>query len=479
MKVTLMDGFAPVQSIDYKTFNGEIKLTEKEEDEGEFPDRVNLNQYTFDEGALTIRLNDESVQRRSGLGGIHSIRETDMTIHITASLAENQIWYQEESKCGVTTKNIGLQDEDIDFKLQNLEAETSSSKGEESRVYHKLEQVNKYKYSGSYDIINKEAGSATWKLKPMMTIDSEAPDCKSARCYMPIRVIFIWGDAEEEEEESNDDVGSVLRPQEDLVFTPYGTGKTIGDVIQMEVNNPTPDAIAYYIGPSVTPATGKYQGYTIIDEFTGTVNSGQTISFPVNGICYDAHSKPVPAGMKMAPISEWTTDTEAGPAIAPGFVPPADSDFKLVDDLPELSFTYPGTEEPFEYTIQIGKHTEQAASLLLETMRRIEMAYDSLEQAGMINTPFNYDPAKERESSLQQIYWIATSRLDDDPYTEEQFQAKLIEQFEENTHSNYDEAPQVMKDQLEEGADVFWSTFVLVGEEAKVLQDTEADPKKE
>ena len=471
VKVTLMDGFAPVQSIDYKTFNGDIELTDKEEDEGEFPGRVKLNQYTFDEGGLVIRLNPENITRESGLGGVHRISETNMTIHIVASLAETQIWYKPEDDCSAPVDNIGLQDMDTDLKLYNLEKETAHSGGSEERVYSKLEQVQKYKFVGSYDIINNDVGSASWQLKPMVTINTENADCYKARCFMPIRVTFLWGD--EEEEESEDVIGEQISSQENLNLRAVGTGQTTGHIIDVVAMNPTSNPITFTFGPAVTPATGKYQGYTIIDEISARVQPGKPVRIPVTGYCYDVHTKPVPADSEMGPVSEWITATEAGSAPQPGFTPPQNSAFEPVSSTDEeLLVTYPGTDVPFPFTIDIRKHPGEAASFLLESMERIEEAYDDLHAVDLIETPFSYDPAKERESALQQTYWLLTSRLTGEPYTEDEFNAKLIDQFEENTKSDYEDAPQAMKDQLDAGAGDFWSTFVLVGDEAKVLKDT-------
>jgi len=487
IKVTLMDGFAPVQSIDYKTYNGEIKLTEKEQTEEEFPDRVQLKSFTFDEGGLVIRLDDQKVQRESGLGGTHSISETDMTLHISASLAENQIWYKEESKCSVSIKDVGLKDEDVDFNLINLKSESAHSSGDESYVYNKLEKSYKYKHSGSYDIIDKKAGSATWLLKPMMTIESDDADCNSARCYMPLRVTFLWGEPTVDDEDETSMV-TPLRPQNDLIITPYGTGNTSGDVIHLKVTNPTPDPISFSIGPAVVPPTGDYQGYTIIDEVTASIAPGETSIHTVDGLCNDIHSKPVQQGVKAINIDEWISDTEISLPFPPGTSLPENSGFEVskiyeeaekIDGYP-VSGTFPtymGTSIPFEYSIDIREDVTEAAPFLLTSMERIDAVYDSLYEAGEIETPFSSDPTKEALTGKQQSYWMYTSLLAGEPYTVEDFEEKLIEQFEVNSGVDYDDAPEEVKDKLKEGTEDFWDTFTLIGEEAKVLLTVPSGPK--
>ena len=55
----------------------------------------------------------------------------------------------------------------------------------------------------------------------------------------------------------------------------------------------------------------------------------------------------------------------------------------------------------------------------------------------------------------------------------DEFNENLIQQFEDNTQSDYEDASPAVKEQLQEGANSFWSTFALVGDEAKVLQKTD------
>jgi hypothetical protein len=484
IKVTLMDGWAPVQNIDYKTYNGEIQLKEKEHNKGEFPERENTQQYTFDEGGLVIRLNDKKISRESGLGGTHSISEPEMTVHISATLAENQMWYKESSKCNAPAENVGLQDEDIDFKLINLKEETPYSGGSESHPYYKLEKVKKYKHAGSYDIINKEAGSATWILKPMITIESNDPTCHSARCYMPLRVTLIWGN-QKVEEENQALKTALLNPQEDLTFTPFGTGETTGEIIKVMVTNPTTETIMFSIPPSIVPPTGKFQGYTIIEETTGSLLPGETATFPLKGWCYDIHSKPVKDGMEVTSINNWISVTEAGPPLQPGTIPPKNSVFEFSKAHPGMEHksgvpvggtycTYPGTSELFEYTIDIKDHPAEAAPLLFESLYYIIEAYDSLKEEGLIETPFSAYPLKEKESILQQTYWIYTSILDDEPYTVNDFENKLIDQYETSSGTSFKDASKEVQEELKKGTQQFWTTFNLVGEEAKVLLDVEA-----
>jgi hypothetical protein len=92
-----------------------------------------------------------------------------------------------------------------------------------------------------------------------------------------------------------------------------------------------------------------------------------------------------------------------------------------------------------------------------------------LKGQGEINTPFSTDSAKERESVIQQTFWIYMGAITGEDYQEEDFEANVFEQYEEVTGVPVSTLPEPEKEKLTSGVEVFWTVFVATGVEAKVL----------
>jgi hypothetical protein len=92
-----------------------------------------------------------------------------------------------------------------------------------------------------------------------------------------------------------------------------------------------------------------------------------------------------------------------------------------------------------------------------------------LNNDGLINTPFANNKDKERESVIQQTFWMYSAGLSGHAYTKNDFENNTIKQFETTTGKNYGDIAQNQKDQVDKGVDDFWNTFSAVGVEAKIL----------
>jgi hypothetical protein len=87
----------------------------------------------------------------------------------------------------------------------------------------------------------------------------------------------------------------------------------------------------------------------------------------------------------------------------------------------------------------------------------------------LIKTPFSGDDKREAESVTQQTIWIYISILTGDTYDKDDFSARMIAQYEENSETNIEDAPAETVERLEKGVDDFWGAFELVGANAKVF----------
>lgn len=241
-----------------------------------------------------------------------------------------------------------------------------------------------------------------------------------------------------------------------------GTGRTTGHIADLALENNTERSIHADIGPFFIPVTGKYQPYLVPSSTIVTVPPHSGLSVSLDGLCADIHMPPVPAGMPMVPVHEWISPRP----VREGWEPEESAGWV---SNPGSVITVPGTDESLLYSIDLSKHPDEAAPLLFQMATRITEAYDSLKNEGKIDTPFSQNPDKERESVIQQTFWISAAALTGVAYKLDDFAKKTEEQFEKSTGKNVRNLPEEEKKQLENGISGFWETFQAVGAEAKVL----------
>ncbi|MBX2927222.1 MAG: hypothetical protein KF852_05250 [Saprospiraceae bacterium] len=290
-----------------------------------------------------------------------------------------------------------------------------------------------------------------------------------------------------------------------------GTGRTTGHIVWFFATNPTKDPITIRIGDGrgfLIPSSGNYQPYIVPSLPDIPVEPGQTVSIPVEGFCVDVRRPPVGAGEPMPPIQSWiggspvdaptlttaptvpepmnppgagrrtlvSIPTQTAPPLsqiadmlqnAPG--PPASSTWNCPDLPVSGTPLVPGTNTPIRVPVNADAAPGIATPLLLEAINRVSQAYDELQPRGAINTPFSNNRDRERESVIQQTFWMYSAALEGEPYTPEDFHDNTVRQFESNTNRQYDNLPKEQKDKLDAGVDDFWNTFQAVGAEAKIL----------
>jgi len=270
------------------------------------------------------------------------------------------------------------------------------------------------------------------------------------------------------EEEDMNQVG-------DLLIKASGTGMTTGHIATLTVINPTDNPLYAVIGPYMIPSTGQFQGYIVPHPQDVTVDSGDTIMVALYGYCTDINLPPVSNSDDMPGIDIWVNPQNMGPVPLPGYTGIDTTIFRPFKPKPEdgMVLTYPGSETPFPYKIDIDSFPEMAAPLLFDAIERIEDAYISLSDEQKIITPFSGKPERESETVIQQSFWIYAEALEGTPYTREDFTGKLEEQFKESTGMLIGEASEEQQSQFDQGAGQFWDTFELVGERAKILKKTE------
>lgn len=253
---------------------------------------------------------------------------------------------------------------------------------------------------------------------------------------------------------------------DNILITAKGTGRTTGHIANLNIKNTSDNTATLTLGPFYIPSSEKYQPYVVPTPLKVTVPAHGSEEIQLTGYCADIHTPPVPAGKDFPSFDTWVTIADSP---LENWQPETVNGWKLTTTPTAGTGTLiPGTSKPLNYTIDINQHPEQSGKVLLEAINRITIAYDKMTAEKGISTPFSGTPEKERESVIQQTFWIYTSLLSGKKYTVEDFRANTIKQFESNG-KKYNDAPAETKQEIESGVEIFWSTFEAVGVEAKVL----------
>jgi len=234
-----------------------------------------------------------------------------------------------------------------------------------------------------------------------------------------------------------------------------GTGRTTGHIATLTVTNPTSQPVLFKLGLGIIPSKEfetdegpkKSQPQIHTGNIEQEIAPGETTEIPVEGYCLDVGKPPLPAGEPFPPIDEWvspasTSPEQVIPGLSEAFLDNLPASFKPIKDegatqpADELNpaegenenqwrLTIPGTEEPFDFTIDISEHPEDAAQILFPMVENITTTYHELQQNGEIETPFLNDENRQQKSVIQQLTWMATSLLQGQKYGKEEFAGRM------------------------------------------------------
>ena len=246
---------------------------------------------------------------------------------------------------------------------------------------------------------------------------------------------------------------------EHMTVSVTGTGNTIGEVMVLELTNHSRSEVQVLeLRPAYVPARRNTQAYMVTDHRDVSVDPRSTVSIAVNGVCIDPHKPPLRSGKRGFPYLEWV------PAHAIDASWDVDTTAGWEWD-PYSPLVNPITEEPLGHRIDFYENQQEAADFILTLINSIEDTYDQLEADGRIDTPFGFDPEQQRKTVIQQTVWITTGRLLGQSYSEGEFRSRILDLLEEMEEDADEET-------IDKGASDLWSSFELVGKEAKVFTST-------
>lgn len=259
------------------------------------------------------------------------------------------------------------------------------------------------------------------------------------------------------------------------------TGRTTGHIADLHLKNGSDRPRTFVPSAWLIPPKGPYQGYVLLPEESEpiVVQAGASVVWPLReGYCTDIHRPPVPEGKTLPPFEQWVALDELPPWTGAGgqaesvpWVPlpsPSRGAWRAAD---------PATGRPLRHGIDFNRSFREAAPLLSAALQAIRAAVDEMYRSGGVPpTPFAAEPAREREALIQQTFWRFTSLLHphDEDYARSHFARRIRAQYAHVTGKEVEEAADPEQRQLQAGIDAFWSSFEVVGMQAKVLAPAQA-----
>jgi hypothetical protein len=234
-----------------------------------------------------------------------------------------------------------------------------------------------------------------------------------------------------------------------------GTGNTTGHIANLSVANTGNTKAVLEIPVLFIPSTGQYQPYIVPLPTPVVIEPKSEVTVPVNGFCADIQRPPVPAGTEI-PVQQILNGIAA---CAP--------ENRITGALPKVSSSPDGTLQPERVIPFTDLNT--TGPILLKAIQDITAAYDALKNKGSITTPFSGNPEKERESVIQQTFWIYTSGIQGKQYSKSDFSENTIKQYNTNMTVPYEKTTAAQQQSIQKGVDDFWNTFAAVGAEAKII----------
>jgi hypothetical protein len=245
------------------------------------------------------------------------------------------------------------------------------------------------------------------------------------------------------------------------------TGLPVQQVVTFECENSGSQPVEATLGPYVIfPKNGKQPLY--VRQVTVTAPAGRKVTVPGFGVCLDKSIPPAKAGYDLGSPEGWhsfqnTPPLPSGqaPASIPGIVRIAASSTLL---------TYPGTSQPFPYTVDYRLAPGMFARYVLEAEQAFETTYPAWKDARGYRSFFESTGSGNSDVMDQQVFtWMLTSYLGGLTYTrtdlQTQFAAVVAEQ--ENTKPKKLSPP--AQAEINAKAGQVWADIRLVGTEAKVL----------
>ncbi len=254
----------------------------------------------------------------------------------------------------------------------------------------------------------------------------------------------------------------------DLQFNAYGTGNTCGEVLNLEVYNPTTEAVEVELGEFLVPSKGNNQAVVINGTYNFIVPPLSDYTTSLTGYCTDPERHALLNGEPTAPFSEWIHITESAPT--PGadvkvYTIPGYTAFTSTE---ETVLTYPGTTVEFNYQIDFNRYPTSVTSTFVEVLNRLETSFTETYETDQQVIPY-LSVEEQQYVIVQHAFWYYTTTLRGESYTQADLTQQIIVGVEMETNQpavNFSESTEVT---ITEDATNLWDAMNLVAKNAGII----------
>jgi hypothetical protein len=262
-----------------------------------------------------------------------------------------------------------------------------------------------------------------------------------------------------------------------LQATATGTGRTTGHIADLTLYNTTSSPIQTTIGPLLIPSDGEFQGYVVNGTYPVVIPAFRHAMVSLHGYCTDIAKLALPEGSPASDVSAWVV------AVRPLSMPGPGSSMAALgyEEVPAQGgetavLSYPGTNIPFPYRLDVEKNAKTAAGLLAGVVTLIEESYERWRENGEAAGIFEYMPENEHKNTIvQHVFWYYTSALQGKPYPKSFLTGAVIRETEKAANTTAGHYTPTTASQIEEEVTNVWDAITLVGAEAKVIHDPGAE----
>jgi len=252
----------------------------------------------------------------------------------------------------------------------------------------------------------------------------------------------------------------------DLVYSPRGKGRSMGHIIDLNINNPTNTAILLADNKVIIPGVVGTQVYVSrIPELL--INPGETVDIPLQGESLTLWKSPLANGQIGSPVKDWFTTSSPGPFLLPEKALPGGFD-SIDNDRKDFQLTYPGTYITLDATIDLQEYLDQAVPLIFAIEDQIDSSYQELWDSDQITIPI--PPDRAFKEGRQQVKWHVYSVLEGKPYKRRELEGRLYAQLEAQLKRPLHELPISTQQRLNNAVEEIWKMILLVSKDAKVIK---------
>ena len=249
------------------------------------------------------------------------------------------------------------------------------------------------------------------------------------------------------------------------------TGQSMGHIADATVVNQTGETRTCTLGPALIPGTRVAHGYVIATPVTVTVEPGKNVVVPLQGYALETRGFPVPQDDLLPAFEKWVFPSAQDKPGTVGVFLEKRPHFRFMGKEEAfrrpLEITFPGSDEPFPFKIEISQYPTESAPLIFSALDAIRAAYETLVVDKQFKTPYAHNSDDERQHIIQYTLLLYANAVQGIPFSKQKLQQLLAEDMPVSRFS-----PDVKKE-LEKKTDSLWLVIIQVASKAAIVAPDE------